>query len=60
MKIGSIVKREEIRIQNKNKENFDIEKYMKEVKILLFDYKGWFERKKERTKKNKNIENIFV
>ena len=56
----NIIKNKEIRIQNKNKENFDIEKYMKEVKILLFDYKGWFERKKERTKKNKNIENIFV
>ena len=56
----NIIKNKEKRIQNKNNENFDIEKYMKEVKILLFDYKGQFERKKERNKKNKNIENIFV
>ena len=48
-----MIKDKEIRIQNnrKNKENFNIEKYMDDIKILLEGYEGWFDDKKGRDRK---------
>ena len=48
-----MIKDKEISIQNnrKNKENFNIEKYMDDIKILLERYEGWFDKKKGRDKK---------
>ena len=48
-----MIKDKEISIQNnrKNKENFNIEKYMDDIKILLEGYEGWFDDKKGRDRK---------
>ena len=48
-----MIKDKEISIQNniKNKENFNIEKYMYDIKILLEGYEGWFDKKKGRDRK---------
>ena len=48
-----MIKDKEISIQNnrKNKENFNIEKYMDNIKILLEGYEGWFDDKKGRDRK---------
>ena len=48
-----MIKDKEISIQNnrKNKENFNIEKYMDDIKILLEGYEGWFDKKKGRDRK---------
>ena len=48
-----MIKDKEISIQNnrKNKENFNIEKYMDDIKILLEGYEGWFDNKKGRDRK---------
>jgi len=48
-----MIKDKEISIQNnrKNKENFNIEKYMDDIKILLEGYEGWLDKKKGRDRK---------
>ena len=50
-----MIKDKEISIQNnsKNKENFNIEKYMDDIKILLEGYEDWFDNKKGRDRKKK-------
>ena len=55
-----MIKDKEISIQNnsKNKENFNIEKYMDDIKILLEGYEDWFGNKKGRDKKKKIYNNF--
>ena len=50
-----IMKKKEIKIQNKNKGYFNLESYMDEIKELLFRYEDWFKDKKERNKRGRDI-----
>ena len=55
------IKEKEIKMESKNKKNnnyqkdFDIEKYLDEIKVLLFKFEEWFKEKNGRNRIKEDI-----